>query len=447
MLRALPPQPPHPVFNVHPLDLELQPLADPAPQPPAAYPLRIADNRRYLVDAAGIPFLLQGDAAWSLVVNLTLDQAIQYLDDRAAKGFNSVLVNLIERLYADKAPANLDGVLPFHDLDNLATPNDAYFDHAEKVIAAAAERGFLVVLAPIYLGYRTKNPDHQAGWYRAALKSGVDNSYAYGTYLAKRFGQLSNIMWIMGGDFHPDDALPMVDAVARGLKDGGAKGLFTGHQHPEHSPIESFPGASWLDVNNTYTYFLPPEWMIKDYNRDPVWPFFFIEATYENEHNASRLQIRRQAYWSLLCGAFGHIMGNFPMWLFGKAWEDQLSSPGSVAVARWGSYFRKLPWADLVPDLKQRFIVGGMGEIRGLDRVTGAMTPDSKLGVAYLPVQRAVAVDLDVIDADYAEVLWFDPVTGTDLTGGIVRASGVVTLTPPFTEDCVLRVTATSQPR
>jgi len=33
-----------------------------------SYPLKIAPNRRYLVDQKDKPFLLQGDAAWSLVV-------------------------------------------------------------------------------------------------------------------------------------------------------------------------------------------------------------------------------------------------------------------------------------------------------------------------------------------------------------------------------------------
>ena len=32
--------------------------------------LRVSANRRYLVDQSGVPFLLQGDAAWSLIVAL-----------------------------------------------------------------------------------------------------------------------------------------------------------------------------------------------------------------------------------------------------------------------------------------------------------------------------------------------------------------------------------------
>ena len=71
-------------------------------------------------------------------------------------------------------------------------------------------------------------------------------------------------------------------------------------------------------------------------------PYVLVESTYEGEHNASQLQIRRQAYWSVLCGGNGHCMGNHPIWLFGQGWEAALDLPASVAMARWGGFFRSL---------------------------------------------------------------------------------------------------------
>jgi len=61
---------------------------------------------------------------------------------------------------------------------------------------------------------------------------------------------------------------------------------------------------------------------LRDYNRSPVVPFFLIESTYEGEHNASAVQIRRQAYWAILCGGMGHIIGNRPIWLFDPGWAE-----------------------------------------------------------------------------------------------------------------------------
>ena len=58
-------------------------------------PLRVSGNQRYLIDRHDVPFLLQGDAAWSLIANVTKEDAATYLKNRHAKGFNAVLVNLI----------------------------------------------------------------------------------------------------------------------------------------------------------------------------------------------------------------------------------------------------------------------------------------------------------------------------------------------------------------
>ena len=69
-------------------------------------------------------------------------------------------------------------------------------------------------------------------------------------------------------------------------------------------------------------------------------------------------------------------MGNHPIWLFWDGWEQALDLPGSVAMARWGGFFRALPWSELMPDLDHELVTGGLGEARGLDRVTAAVTAD-----------------------------------------------------------------------
>src|ERR1035438_7234219 len=68
-------------------------------------PLRISANHRFLIDRHDVPFLLQGDAAWSLIANATREEADAYLRNRRAKGFNAILVNLIEHKFAKNAPA------------------------------------------------------------------------------------------------------------------------------------------------------------------------------------------------------------------------------------------------------------------------------------------------------------------------------------------------------
>ncbi|HVO01082.1 MAG TPA: DUF4038 domain-containing protein [Candidatus Cybelea sp.] len=418
----------------------------PEPPPPARYPLSISADRRRLLDADGKPFLVQGDTCWSLMANLTPEEQLRYLDDRQAKGFNTLLVNLIEHLFSKDPPRDRAGRPPFSKPGDMSAPNDAYFDAAHSVLEACAARGFCVILAPCYIGYRhDRGPGkslHMDGWYDEIVATGPEGCRRYGEYLGRRLGRFANIIWCMGGDWHPEESRAGLDAIAHGLRATGVKNLFTAHPHPEFSPIESFPGADWLDVNITYTYGTVHRSLIEDWKRDPAWPFFLLESTYEGEHNASHQQIRRQAYWSVLCGGNGHVFGNHPIWLFWDGWESALDLPGAHAMARWGAFFRALPWAELVPDLARAFVTGGLGEARGLDRVTAAMTADRGLGVAYLPVRRPIEVALAALKGPRLAAEWFEPATGRRLSGGVLAAEGTVTLAPPFEEDAVLTLTS-----
>jgi Protein of unknown function (DUF4038)/Putative collagen-binding domain of a collagenase len=421
-------------------------VSESIPQPPPLIrlPLRLSPDRRRILDADGNAVLLQGDAAWSLIANTTLDEARFYIEDRRRKGFNTLIVSLIEYCFAQDPPRNLAGDEPFTTPGDFRTPNEAYMAHAERVLDIAARNGMLVILAPAYLG--SPNSSHLGfegrpeGWYQEVLANGAEGCRAWGEFLGRRFGQFRNIIWCIGGDWNPGETAVALDQMARGIRAAGVENLFTAHVLPECSPLDVFPEHDWLDLNPTYTYEVVHRKLQTDWKRNPTWPFFLVESTYEGEHNASHLQIRRQAYWSVLCGGNGHCMGNNPIWLFGEGWQDALELPGSLAMARWGAFFRTLTWSELLPDLGREVVTSGLGEARGLDRVTAAATPDKRLAVAYLPLQRALTVQARALAGPRLRVDWFEPATGQRLTGGTLLAEGSITLTPPFAEDSVLTI-------
>src|SRR5206468_2569543 len=131
------------------------------------------------------------------------------------------------------------------------------------------------------------------------------------------------------------------------------------HGSPGEAVAEAFGKASWLEINNTYNYdkslFAP---LLKEYQRQPIRPFVLIESTYENEHNSSPEQIRRQAYWAMLNGACGQFIGNSPIWHFGGpgvskqkiSWQAALDQQGSWDMSRLRNVFVGRPWHQLVPD-------------------------------------------------------------------------------------------------
>jgi hypothetical protein len=394
------------------------------------------------VDQEGRAVLIQGDAPWSLIVNTTIEDAAWYLDQRRAQGFNVVLINLIEHLFAADAPRNLSGDEPFTTPGDFTTPGEAYWAHAERVLDLARARGIIVLAYPSFLGYPQPHyPGYEGqaeGWYDEVVANGADGCRAYGEYLGRRFGAYENIIWSIGADRNPENARTGLEAMAAGIKSTAPDCLMTAQMLPEHSAAEHYPDAVWLDVLSTYSYAIIPRLLERDWNSTPTRPFFLVESAYENEHNSTQLQIRRAAYWSVLCGGNGHVMGNKPIWMFDPGWQDHVASDGAANLSRFGAFFRSLDWSTLLPDFEKTLVTDGRGEARGLTQVGAARSEDGGLAVVYIPERRAITVDTDVLAGPSVTATWFDPGNERRLPGGTLVVGGPVVLTAPFPEDAVL---------
>jgi hypothetical protein len=401
-----------------------------------AYPLKISANRRFLVDQNDRPFLIHGDTAWSLISALDASQVEHYLANRAAKGFNALIVNLIEHKF--NGPLNRRGEHPFHNPEDLSTPNENYFAYADWALTKAADYGFVVLLAPLYLGYKNKANDD--GWVHEAHSSGVNRCYRYGCYLGERYASFKNIVWMMGGDRNPDGVVDEVNSLMLGIKEFDQHSLFTAHAHPEELTTERYGWGGWLDLNGTYTYRIVHKRLLIDYNHRPVMPFVLMESSYEGEHNASPVQIRRQAYWANLCGATGQFMGNNPIWLFNPGWEEALESQGSRDMAHVKALFGSRAWYDLVPDQAHTIVTRGLGEFNGLDYLAAALTRDGSTLLAYMPTARTITVDLSKVSGEAALAWWFDPRTGETEVAGEFRTRTQVEFEPPGEGDWALVV-------
>ena len=407
------------------------------------YPLTVGPTGRYLVEPDGTPFLVHGDTAWSIIVATTKQEAERYLEDRRSKGVSTIIVNLIEQCFSQDPPRNRYGDEPFTTPGDFSTPNETYFAHADWVLTRAAEKGLLVMLAPAYQGYRDPQwegyRNHPEGWYADVLENGVDKCRDYGRFLGRRYRGFDNIVWVMSGDRCPGLALEHMRAMVDGIRSEDAPHrLFTAHCHPECRAVEEYPDDPWLTVTQTYTYAIIHRKLLVDYNQEPARPNVLFESTYENNFNASALQVRRQAYWALLCGACGQFFGNTPLWNYAAGWEEQLDSPGSVAMTRLKGLFATRRWWELVPDQAHVLITDGLGEFNGLDFCAAAMTPDGTLAMAYMPSPRTITVDMTVLAEGRAAARWFDPLTGAYTEPEMYRTAGRWSFAPPWDHDAVL---------
>ena len=408
------------------------------------FPLQIDhQEKRHLVDQTNRSFFWLGDAAWSLIAQLSNEDVDYYLDNREAKGFSVTLVNLIEKKYGTKAPSNYYGELPFK-ANNLATPNMAYFDHADSVIESAAKRNILVLLSPLYLGYG----QHTDGWFADVQASSPNDLYIYGKFLGSRYKKFSNILWIIGGDTDPSPVKEKVREMVRGIRENDSIHLFTAHNEPEMMAITPWQGEPWLTVNNVYSYDSILYTHFKTaYEIKPLMPWFLVETAYENEHNSTPKDLRAQAYEALLSGAMGHIFGNCPVWNFGSGfksfcnltdWKTELNNSGSQSMYYFQRLFRSRSWHTLIPDFDRSSIISGVGRWGSKEYVTTARTIDGNTIIAYLPSGRKIKPDLSKILGERAKCWWFDPSNGNTTLIGTFRTTGNQSFTPPSKSDWVL---------
>jgi len=415
----------------------------------AKYPLKISNNKRYLVDQEGNPFFLQGEAPWSLIVEVSKEDAEIYLANRRKKRFNAILVNLIEHAFCKDPPKNYYGEDPFTKPGDFTTPNEKYFEHADWIIKKAAENDIVVLLCPMFLGV----PGSSHGWYDEILAQSPAQCLEYGRYLGKRYSGFDNILWSIAADRNPDaNGLERIDLIALGIKEYDKRHLMTAQCYPESSSVDIFSSGGWLDFNATYSYGIVHRKLLADYNHVPTMPTFFIESTYEAEHNSSEVQIRRQAYWASLCGGFGHVFGNFSIWSFGgvyvndagwplgshEPWQTAIEKSGTFGMVHWGDLFRSRKWYDLVPDQKHKIVTNGLGEFRGLDYLGAALTQDGSTLIAYMPTARSITIDLSKMKGGTVRGWWFDPRNGKATSTGEFSTSGLREFAPPGEGDWAL---------
>lgn len=404
---------------------------DPARAAPSPFPLRVEGHR--LLDTSGRDFHVLGDAAWTIMVGLTLEEADAYLATRQAAGFNTVLVEMVERGHA--GPADRDGNLPFPAATPFRNPSEAYFRHVRAVLELAQARDFLVLLSPAYVGYRcdTKN------WCEDLRRTPLADLEAWGRSVGQLTVGLPNILWVHGGDVDARTygVTQQVEAVYRGIDAALSGALHTAHCSRNFSALDCYEQLG-LDVNTTYSDCeLTPDMVRLDRIRAPSMPSIYIEGRYEEE-KSTPVCVRSQLWWSFLGGSVGHVFGNKRIWRFDPDWRDALDTPGAraMSVAAW--LLGRLDKGELLVPVATREVLDVSRGASALRRLAAWPVP---LGVAWdtfrtdddrIPVassERATVAYLPYATRfDYRGPhpvrCWIHPVTGA-VTPLVAAAAGL----------------------
>jgi hypothetical protein len=384
----------------------------------AAFPVGVSENKRYLVDQDGRPWMMNGDSPQCMSANLSVDDMEYFFTNRARHGFNAAWVNLICGPYThgrDDA-STYDGIAPFTDGKDLTTPNPKYWERMDTMVELAQRSGITLVLDPAETG-------SFAEWLK---DKGADKSRAYGRFLGERYRDHVNIIWMLGndyGDWPKYDEYVM--ALSKGIRDADPAKLQTVEFAPPVS--KSHDNEKWLPLINldaAYSYTPTYDIVRQAYTAEPTMPTFMVEANYEFENNTggpetTDVTMRRQEWWTMTSGATGQLYGNKWTWGFEDGdWKEHFDTKAVAEYTLMAKFFGDRAWQDLVPVLDDRFVTQGAGDASGdgdvleNDHATAAVTPDGSLAIVYVPTARTIEVATSTLQPNVT-ARWFDPTDGS----------------------------------
>lgn len=377
------------------------------------FPWKASSNSRFIIDYMGQPWFGIMDGIWTLFNQVSDGDADIYLTDRKNRGFNFIACTILEHYFCDNAPNNFYDVAPFTGA-LWTTPNETFFARIDDLIEKAAEYGITVLLYPLYLGYLTT----EEGWDSEVAAASTANMQSWGTYIGNRYKNYWNIVWAVGCD---QDAVAngidaKVVAFANALKAADPNHLITPHNERDSIATDpTWSDTSWISLQNSYSNFLTtPELTDQSYDASPTLPTIQIEGRYEDT-DLTPIQVRTQAWWTILCGSCAFEYGNGHLWAMGfdsQDWKAHLGSTGCTHMAHIGTLLRSIAWQNLVPDTSNTVLTVGYGTLGEADYAPCAITPDDTLALIYMPSNRTMTVDMSEFSGSVT-CRWYDPTNGS----------------------------------
>lgn len=340
--------------------------------------LRISDNHRYLVHENGKPFFWLGDTGWLMPERLDRDEVDFYLSRCAQAGYNVVQVQTVNGVPAYNAygqsshPAGYD----FSDIDRPGVYG--YWDHMDYIVRTAERHGIYIGMVCIWGGLVKNGKMTEA------------EAVEYGTFLANRYKNSPNIVWIIGGDIQGSVKTEVWETLARTIRAIDTAHLMTFHPRGRTCSSQFFPTAEWIDFHmfqsghrrydqrmGNKDYPIPDKteednWRYVEQSLavEPMKPVLDGEPSYENipqglhhgtEPRWTAADVRRYAYWSVFAGACGHTYGcneimQFyrpgisPAYFARTPWWEALDFPGFGQMQHLKNLMLTFPYEERVPD-------------------------------------------------------------------------------------------------
>ena len=399
--------------------------------------LMVSSNNRYIQFENGKPFFWLGDTGWLVPQHLDRSEVEYYFNKCRRAGYNMVQIQVM-----DAVPSyNIYGQqsLPYGWDFTKADPEGeySYWDHLDYIVRKAEQNGIYIGMVAIW-GSQVQSGNINA-----------EQAKAYGKFLAERYKNNPNIIWIMGGDIQGDIHPEVWNALATSIKSIDNKHLMTFHPRGRYTSAKWWSKASWMDFHTFQSghrkygqrmgnkeYPIPDSteednWMYVDstWAYKPIKPVLDDEPSYEDipkglhDANEARWQdydVRRYAYWSVFAGSCGHTYGHNaimqmlkPGYPTGygsdgtvKAWYQGLEDPGYNQMQYLSDLMLSFPYFERIPD--QSIIVGKNG--MKYDRLIATRGKDYLMVYNYN--SNVMKIGLRKISGKKKLLWWFNPSDG-----------------------------------
>ena len=398
--------------------------------------LQVSDNGRFLQFENGKPFFWMGETGWLLPERLDRENADFYLDGVRDAGFNVVQVQTVDNVPAKNAygALSMPQGFDFSCIDAEDAQN-GYWQHFDYIIKKAEQNGIYIGMVCIWGGL---------------VKNGLMNAEqaeAYGRFLAERYKDAPNIIWIMGGDIRGDVETEVWETLARTIRKYDPNHLMSFHPFGRTSSIYWFHNADWLDFNmfqsghrrydqtrgdgdaTAQAAVAEDNWRYVEAGlaMEPQKPILDAEPSYEEipqglhdpeEPWWKAPDVRRYAYWSVFAGAFGHTYGHNSIMqmhpggekagAYGarKTWREAMQDPGFNQMKYLKALILTFPFFERVPD---QSIIAGENGFR-YDRAAATRGEDYLLVYTY--TNQPMQIDLTKISGERKRVWWYDVTDG-----------------------------------
>jgi|WetSurMetagenome_2_1015567.scaffolds.fasta_scaffold00169_20 hypothetical protein len=429
------------------------------------FPVKSSPNSHFLVDQQNKPFPILGRTAWC-VISQPESSYKTFIENTLSHGYNSIEMSVICHWpQSNYPPHNGRGDLPFEkrldgtvwngsliysDLYSRApdfnTPNEEYWTFVDSFLAYCESKGILVFFFPAYVGYSGTNE----GWMKELIANGADKTKAYGSWIANRYKNQKNLVWMLLGDMGKFNAeqKTVEAALIAGMKSipGQQSVFYSAEPGSGENSADQVDFGNQITLNGVYTWgnVSVPVLGRMAYSHKPVLPAYLLEEPYDeegpdgNKFNPNAVQpVRRFQWWGWLTTIGGYMAGNGYIWPFIDLWwEKHLNTPATMDMQRLNGFIRSIRWWELVPSglegMKTLIIKGGSTE-SSTDYVAAAANPDGTLLVAYIPPDHkdSITVDMTVMK-EKVKAYWYDPTNGRSLeiTGSSLNNKGTCKFIP-----------------